>query len=143
MATNEKTKSTAAAQLGRFWEGVGRRKTSTARVRIYIGSGKLFSINNRAHNEYFPLAEAQQRVVSPLEKTGSKQFDVTVIVKGGGVSSQADAVRHGLARALLLFDQNQRQLLRGLGYLTRDSRMRERKKPGLNRPPTAPPSSQP
>ncbi len=122
-----------------YFEAVGRRKTASARVRIFKnGQGKIV-INHKDWQTYFPLFEDQQKVLSPLEKLGlTKTFDISVLVKGGGVHSQAEAVRHGIARALLLINPEYRSRLRALGYLTRDPRMRERKKPGLKRARRAP-----
>ncbi len=110
--------------------GTGRRKTAVARVRLASGSGKIV-INGRAFETYFPL-ETQRSVVSqPLTITGTAdKMDVRVNVVGGGPNGQAGAVRHGIARALLKFDANMRPALKAEGTLTRDPRMRERKKYG-------------
>jgi small subunit ribosomal protein S9 len=110
--------------------GTGRRKTAVARVRLCTGSGK-FTVNGRPLENYF-LVEAQRTLATaPLAKAdGANRFDVRVNVSGGGPSGQADAVRHGLARALIAFDPNLRPALKAEGLLTRDPRMRERKKYG-------------
>ncbi len=109
---------------------VGRRKTSTARVYLRPGNGKIV-INKRPMEEYFSLAWRQKATQAPMVLTEtSDQFDVLVNVKGGGLTGQAEAIRLGISRALLLFNEEYRKLLRDAGYLTRDSRMVERKKYG-------------
>lgn len=110
--------------------GTGRRKTSVARVRIATGSGKI-TVNGRAFDNYFPLETLRATVSGPLSITGTTdKLDVKVNVTGGGPNGQAGAVRHGIARALLEFDANLRPALKAEGFLTRDSRMKERKKYG-------------
>lgn len=110
--------------------GLGRRKTSVARVYLRPGSGKII-INKRDGNEYFPLEWRQKVLVSPLEVTGTRgQFDVVVNAKGGGLSGQVEAIRLGIARALVEFNEEYRKPLRDAGFLTRDPRMVERKKYG-------------
>jgi small subunit ribosomal protein S9 len=110
--------------------GTGRRKTAVARVRLSSGSGKV-TINGRALEHYFPMDALRVQVLHPLTLTGTAdKFDARVSVTGGGPSGQAGAVRHGLARALLAADANLRPTLKAEGLLTRDSRMRERKKYG-------------
>jgi small subunit ribosomal protein S9 len=110
--------------------GTGRRKTAVARVRLATGSGKI-TVNGRAFDIYFPLETLRSTVSQPLTVTGtSDKLDVRVNVTGGGPNGQAGAVRHGIARALLQFDANLRPSLKKEGYLTRDPRMRERKKYG-------------
>jgi small subunit ribosomal protein S9 len=122
-----------------FFEGIGRRKTSLSRVRFFASGDKSISINDKNIKDYFPTAELQEIVSSPLEKADSvSSYKISVKVKGGGIHSQAEAVRHGIARALILFDPNLRGRLRSLGLLTRDSRMRERKHFGLKRARRAP-----
>lgn len=115
-----------------FFYGTGRRKSSVARVRLYKGSGKII-INDRDIDDYFGLETLKLIVRQPLVLTDtSEKFDVVCRVFGGGVSGQAGAVRHGIARALLKFDsENLRQKLKKAGFLTRDPRMKERKKYGL------------
>ena len=110
--------------------GTGRRKTAIARVRLATGTGKI-QINGRAFENYFP-AETQRAIVSqPFTVTGTAdKFDAQITVSGGGPNGQAGAVRHGIARALLTVDTNLRPLLKAEGFLTRDPRMRERKKYG-------------
>lgn len=110
--------------------GTGRRKTSIARVRIATGSGKI-TINGRAFDNYFPVETLRATASQPLAVTGTAdKVDVKVNVKGGGPNGQAGAVSHGIARALLEFDVNLRPSLKSEGLLTRDSRMKERKKYG-------------
>jgi len=113
-----------------LYVAVGRRKTSVARVRIKKGKGNI-TINKKTLAEYFKRATYQIIVKQPLEATESgESFDITVNVKGGGLTGQAGAVRHGLSRALLLADEKNRSSLKKNGFLTRDSRMVERKKYG-------------
>ena len=110
--------------------GTGRRKTSIARVRIATGSGKI-TINGRAFDNYFPVETLRSTASQPLAVTGTAdKVDVKVNVKGGGPNGQAGAVSHGIARALLEFDIALRPSLKSEGLLTRDSRMKERKKYG-------------
>jgi small subunit ribosomal protein S9 len=110
--------------------GTGRRKTSVARVYVRDGSGKI-TINGRFLNEYFPQGEHANVVRSPLMVTaGENKFDVLINVYGGGINGQAGACRHGLARALCQVDEDNYSSLRSNGFLTRDSRMVERKKYG-------------
>jgi small subunit ribosomal protein S9 len=110
--------------------GTGRRKTAIARVRLAAGTGKI-QINGRAFENYFPLESLRNTANLPLVVTGmADKYDAQVTVTGGGPSGQAGAVRHGLARALLTVDANLRPVLKAEGLLTRDPRMRERKKYG-------------
>lgn len=110
--------------------GTGRRKTAVARVRLAVGTGKI-TVNGRAFETYFPTETLRGVVSSPLSRTETaSKYDVSVNVKGGGPHGQAGAVRHGIARALLEVDVNLRPVLKADGFLTRDPRMRERKKYG-------------
>jgi small subunit ribosomal protein S9 len=110
--------------------GTGRRKTSIARVRLATGSGKI-TVNRRTFENYFPLETLRAVVIQPLTVAGAlEKFDVRVNVAGGGPNGQADAVRHGISRALIKFDAALRPPLKAEGLLTRDPRMRERKKYG-------------
>ena len=110
--------------------GTGRRKTAVARVRLASGSGKI-TVNGRPFETYFPVETLRGTASQPLTVTGtSDKLDVRVNVSGGGPNGQAGAVRHGIARALLKFDANLRPSLKAEGCLTRDPRMRERKKYG-------------
>ncbi|MGI6603618.1 MAG: 30S ribosomal protein S9 [Firmicutes bacterium] len=111
--------------------GTGRRKTSVARVRLVPGSGRVV-VNKKPVEEYFPLRRLQNMVEQPLRVTGNMgKFDVLAKVEGGGITGQAGAVRHGIARALLKVDLVLRPALKKEGLLTRDPRMKERKKYGL------------
>ena len=108
----------------------GRRKTATARVTLKEGTGQI-TINGRSFEEYLPQVSHQNQVLLPLQATGSVQkYDVTALVSGGGSTGQVGAIRHALARALLASDAELRLALRQGGMLTRDPRMKERKKPG-------------
>jgi len=110
--------------------GTGRRKTAVARVRLASGTGKIL-VNGRAFENYFPLESLRVTATQPLMVTGlADKYDALITVFGGGPSGQAGAVRHGLARALLTVDANLRPTLKAEGFLTRDPRMRERKKYG-------------
>jgi small subunit ribosomal protein S9 len=121
-----------------YYEGIGRRKTSTARVRIVSGSGNHV-VNNKSIDEYFTRVGDVDFALEPIKTAGFEgKLDITVLVRGGGVSGQAGAVRHGIARALLEMDPGLRAIMRTGGYLTRDARMKERKKPGLKRARKAP-----
>ena len=111
--------------------GTGRRKTSVARVRIKPGDGKIV-VNRRPLEEYFPIERCRKSVLAPLEQTGrASQVDVVIRVHGGGTTGQADACKLGIARALKLFDVATEETLRDSHLLTRDGRMKERKKYGL------------
>lgn len=111
--------------------GTGRRKSSVARVFLVPGTGKI-TVNKKDIEEYFGLDTLKVIVRQPLEATSTTdKFDVIVTVRGGGVSGQAGAIRHGLSRALLQTDEDYRPVLKKEGYLTRDPRMKERKKYGL------------
>ena len=112
------------------YQAVGRRKTSTARVYLRPGSGNIV-INKRPLSEYLPTEIRQRAAIAPLELTELRgQFDVLVNAKGGGLTGQAEAIQLGIARALVDFNEDLRKPLRDAGYLTRDPRMVERKKPG-------------
>ena len=118
---------------GKYYEGLGRRKEAVARVRLYPGSGE-YVVNDKPVETYF--TRVADRVAVSLPLTAAKlegKFAVSVKVEGGGVAGQAGAVKHGLARAILKLDETQRAILRKYGLLTRDARVKERKKPGLKR----------
>ncbi len=118
--------------MAQYYEGIGRRKEASARVRIMNGSGS-FVINEKSLEEYFPTERNNRTVTEPLGVlTGSRSdYDISVLVKGGGVIGQADSVRLGLARAILKMDPELRTELSQAGFLSRDARAKERKKPGL------------
>jgi len=120
------------------YRGTGRRKTSVARVRLLPGSGQVV-INNRDVNEYLPTELLRRAALQPLDVAGGRdKFDVQVSVVGGGISGQAGAIRHGIARALLNYDTGLRNVLKDAGFLTRDPRMKERRKYGLKKARKAP-----
>jgi len=123
---------------GHYFEAVGRRKTATARVRLFTGEGQIV-INGQPVEEYFAREIDILHLREPLEATGTAgDFDISVLVKGGGFSGQVGAIRHGIARALVAADPNLRPKLRQGGFLTRDARVKERKKAGLKRARKAP-----
>ena len=125
------------AKAARYY-GTGRRKKSIARVYVMPGTGKI-TINKRDIDEYFGLETLKVIVRQPLVATdNADKFDVLVNVRGGGTSGQAGAIRHGIARALLQYDESLRPALKKAGFLTRDPRMKERKKPGLKKARRAP-----
>ena len=118
---------------GAQYYGTGRRKKSVARVRLVPGQGKII-INNREMSDYFGLKTLELIVKQPLELTNTTdQYDVLVNVNGGGATGQAGAIRHGISRALLEVDADFRKALKKEGFLTRDPRMKERKKYGLKK----------
>jgi small subunit ribosomal protein S9 len=122
-----------------YFEGVGRRKESTARVRVMSGTGN-FTVNDKTLLDYFTRVGDMESIISPFGAIGTERvgFDVTVKVEGGGVTGQTEAVRLGLARALVKRDPDDIHSLRKAGLLTRDPRVKERKKPGLKRARKAP-----
>lgn len=127
------------SQSSRYFYGTGRRKTSVARVRLYPGAGEI-TINGKSAREYFGGRDLHQLVIrQPLQLTNTlDRFNIMVRVVGGGQSGQAGAVRHGIARALTRADEELRPSLKSAGLLTRDARMKERKKVGLKRARKAP-----
>ncbi len=125
VATKTKTQSMERA--------LGRRKTAAARVRIMPGTG-VITVNDKPYTQYFPIIFWQQKVMAPLTAASrNTNMDVSVKVAGGGVHAQADAVRHGIARALVKWDETLKPLMRTEGFLTRDPRAKERKKFGLKK----------
>jgi len=137
---SEETPKPAEETAKNYFETIGRRKTAIARVRLFtcspaqsIETGNLL-INGRNYKEYFPTFSLQKTIEAPFIKLKSlNRFNGTVKVKGGGINGQAEAIRHGLSRALVLFDINFRKKLKKSGYLTRDARAVERKKFGLKK----------
>jgi small subunit ribosomal protein S9 len=114
-----------------FFYGTGRRKTSVSRTRLYQGTGEI-TVNGRPYEDYFPRATLQMVIRQPLNLTKTLgKFDIKATVDGGGLAGQAEALRHGISRALLDFDPELRPALKKAGFLTRDSRVKERKKYGL------------
>ena len=124
---------------GQYYEGVGRRKTSTARVRLHTGGTGAITVNDKPADVYFGRQMDVMNIVTPLKLVGAEsRFDITVKVAGGGETGQSDAVAMGVARALIVSDPELKSVLRKAGYLTRDARAKERKKPGLKRARKAP-----
>ncbi len=121
------------ATTKQFYRGIGRRKTARASVRITKSARPSFVVNDKTVEEFFSTPELQKIAVEALQVELPTKFSVSVIVKGGGVSAQAEAVRHGIARALLTFDETLRGVVKATGFLKRDPRMVERKKPGLKK----------
>jgi small subunit ribosomal protein S9 len=122
-----------------YYEAVGRRKTATARVRLFPDGDGSIVVNEKPADQYFPRGVDILTLEGPLQATGTEhRFNISVKVTGGGISGQAGAVRLGIARALLEVDPDLRPILRKGGYLTRDARAKERKKPGLKRARKAP-----
>ena len=129
-----KTIKETAGKSDRYFEAIGRRKTAVARVRLYTKGDKEFVVNDQPYLKYFQTVEDQEGAVASMKKMKClDKFRITVVVKGGGHRAQAEAIRHGTARVLVDFNNNFRKRLRKAGYLTRDPRMRERKKFGRKR----------
>lgn len=134
-----KTIKETAGKSDRYLEAIGRRKTAVARVRLFTKGDKEFIVNDKLYDQYFQVAEDKEVSIASMNKMKClDKFRVTVKVKGGGHKAQAEAIRHGTARVLVDFNQNFRKRLRKAGFLTRDPRMRERKKFGLKRARKAP-----
>lgn len=130
-AASEKTATTAGRD---FIQTVGRRKTSVARLRLHRAGKGSITVNGKDFKEHFPYQLWQETISSPLPQVGlAGAVDITVKVAGGGLTAQSEAIRLALSRALILQNPDWRPTLRALGYLTRDSRKKERKKPGLKR----------
>ncbi len=124
-----KTKTT---KINKYYEAVGRRKTAVARIRLWPNDSKQeVIVNNKNYTDYFPGKEMQDALVEPIVKSGIKTCKVSIKVFGGGLRAQAYAARHGLSRALILAHPESKTNLKTFGFLTRDPRMKERKKPGL------------
>ena len=129
------------AENRRYIEGIGRRKTSTARVRVFLDADATgdIEVNGKDVQEYFPRFGDHKILTGPLTDTElMDKVDITVLISGGGISGQTSAVRLGIARALVKYDEDLRGVLRQQGHLTRDPRVKERKKPGLKRARKAP-----
>lgn len=118
------------ANTEKYIEAVGRRKTATARVRITPAKQEKVTVNEKALADYFPLEYVQKTAQEALQHAGEK-FSVTAKVTGGGIKAQAEAIRHGIARAIVKKEEGMRKEMKGLGFLKRDPRMKERKKFGL------------
>ncbi|MBI4779137.1 30S ribosomal protein S9 [Candidatus Falkowbacteria bacterium] len=133
------TETEATKLKGKFTSGLGRRKTSIARVRLYKGDGGLMTINGKDANKYFTEEELFSIISQPLKLAGLiKNFNISINISGGGKKGQAEAVRHGIARALLTINPDLRALFKVKGWIMRDARKKERKKPGLKKARRAP-----
>lgn len=131
-------KKVVDAFKGKYIQAIGRRKTSAAQIRLYKDGSGLIVINGKKANKYFSSNKAVV-VSQPLKLTSHlRDLDFSILVKGGGERGQAEAVRHGISRALILFDKELSDVLKAKGFLTRDSRKKERKKPGLRKARRAP-----
>lgn len=141
---SKKTSDSNIEESKRYFEAVGRRKRATARVRLFTckpfegEKGKIL-INNKPYDKFFPTIELRKTIINPLKKMKSlNRFEVTVKVSGGGIKGQAEAIRHSLSRALVKFNADFSKKLKKAGYLRRDPRRKERKKPGLKKARRAP-----
>jgi small subunit ribosomal protein S9 len=122
-----------------YYEGIGRRKAASARVRLFPGGTGKFIVNDKPLDEYLPRRGDVEIILQPLIIIGQERsYDISVHVDGGGISGQRDAIKLGVSRALLLIDPDTRPALKADGHLTRDARIKERKKPGLKRARKAP-----
>jgi small subunit ribosomal protein S9 len=129
----------AALKSDRYFQAVGKRKTAVARIRLYTKGDKEFLVNDKPYQKYFYTFHDQETAVASMKKMKClDKFRVVVLVKGGGHNAQAEAIRHGTARVLVSFNETFRKKLSKAGFLTRDSRQRERKKFGLKRARKAP-----
>jgi small subunit ribosomal protein S9 len=123
-----------AKKADQYYEGIGRRKSAVARVRIVEGEKGEFLVNDKKYEEFFNTEELTVAALAPMTATGTeKKFSVSVSVKGGGIRGQAEATQLGLSRALIKFNEEFQKTLRDLDYLKRDPRQKERKKPGLKK----------
>lgn len=129
-----KTVKKAPAESGRYYEAVGRRKTAVARVRLFESARSGYTVNDREVENYFPTEMLQDTATAAIAVPKlQKKFKISVKVQGGGIASQAEAVRHGIARALLVYDAELRSKLKKEGFLKRDAREKERRKFGLKK----------
>jgi small subunit ribosomal protein S9 len=136
-----KTTTTAkkTPSVKEYYYGLGKRKTAIARVRLYKNGKGLLTVNEKEGKDYFPLKSMIEVINSPLKLSSLlNKFDISVKVLGGGIVAQSEAIRHGVSRALLEVDADLRSILKKAGFLTRDSREKERKKPGLKKARRAP-----
>jgi len=137
-AASHSASAPAAHKAARYTEATGRRKTAIARVRMTAGSGKVV-VNDKDLKGYFTLPRLMAAAIAPLTQLNlGKNYDVSVHVSGGGINAQAEAVRHGISQAIVTIDAQWKPRLRAMGYMTRDSRMVERKKYGLKKARRAP-----
>ena len=124
---------------GKFIPALGKRKTAVAQVRLYQNGKGIIMINQQKINQYFPVVLLGNIVNQPLKLTGHlRDLNISILVRGGGKKTQAEAVRHGIVRALVKFDKELRPSLKAKGWMTRDARKKERKKPGLKKARRAP-----
>lgn len=138
IVTETPEKTSAPASKGKYFYAHGKRKCAVAKVRLHKGSGEI-TINGKPAQEYLTIKQFMGVIKAPLTITGNNQkFDISVKVQGGGISSQAQAIRHGITKALVVADPFNRPSLKKVGFLTRDSRVKERKKYGLKRARKAP-----
>lgn len=122
-----------------YIRAIGRRKTSTAVVKLFENGSNTFTVNEKKSSEYFPTEELQKIIHEPIAKTkNTEKYDIVVTTKGGGIHSQAEAVRHGIARILAGFDTDTKDKVKKLGFLKRDPRAKERRKFGLKKARKAP-----
>jgi len=138
MTEKKTTKEEVIKPKGKYITAIGRRKTSVAQVRLFKGGKGDIVVNNKPFEVYFSEDEVLN-ITQPLKLTGhARDLDFSIVVKGGGKKGQADATRHGVSRALVLFEKELREVLKAKGWLTRDARQTERKKPGLRKARRAP-----
>ena len=138
-ATTTKDPVKKPSSVKEYYYGTGKRKSAIARVRLYKNGKGDLTVNDREGEKYFTLSKLLHVINTPLKLTSlNKLFDISVKVTGGGVIAQADAIRHGISRALLAYDEALRSPLKKAGLLTRDARSKERKKPGLHKARRAP-----
>ncbi len=138
-STTPKAATKKSSSVQEYYYGTGKRKTSVARVRLYKNGKGDITINDKVGTEYLTPSSLINTLIVPLKLTSlTKKFDISVKVEGGGKVSQAEAIRHGVSRALLKYDESLRATLKKAGLLTRDPRVKERKKPGLKKARRAP-----
>lgn len=139
MEEKKSTAKTTAVKKDKYIYAKGARKTSVAQVRLFKSGKGEITVNGKKSTEYFPTEVQQTAILSPLKLTNhDKNVDLDIKTSGGGMNSQAEACRHGIARALEILDKELRPSLKAEGFLTRDPRVKERKKPGLRRARRAP-----
>jgi len=133
------TEETKEKFTGKYITAIGRRKTSTAQIRLYKNGKGVIIVNDKDVKDYFPSKESINLIMRPLKLTGmEKELGFSILVKGGGKVGQAEAIRHGITRALLIINKEAKPVLKAAGLNTRDARKKERKKPGLKKARRAP-----